>query len=737
MKELAGPILCLLLSLCSTLHADPLTLAGDNYDLLALDDGTVELRTPGGRVLITIAGYSLLWDPASTDGGTPSIEDQPDGSKAIRIAYRVAGDTTRQVRMEGLFRPDPGCVRVRFDLWAPDDTKVGGAGIMRCIGPGATAEKPLKMGRWTHHAGGGVPYEVPDGRLIECDWPDVSLFVAMSDTAVTHWAGDLYRHCPPEKVEPGHFAAELGLIVSPLSTSPREVAARWHNRPLAVGASTDQPFHLWESNSKPLPLEVKAANTSSSPCDVELSWRARNFKGSIICEGSKTDALRPGERISETLALPAPPRGMLFVEASAKSGDDEEFVRTSLAVLPPHEFKSGAESIFGIAAYFPVPSEADVLRLLKRMGVRWQRSGDSRALRKIGAQANHHGNPGSLDAYKDQPAEKDAYLRGLLEECKERGNPFIELGNEWNGVEGSGGDAAAESYVKDWLVPLSKIRQETGSKVKIMGPGLSGGDENFLQKVRDFGGWDLFDALSLHPGRGHYTPDFLGENGEYWNYLGTIRKVKAAVSKLGDKPIWVTEAYTATLPNNWWFDSYRHAAENVILTYALAMAEGIRNVQFYQLHDSVWYDVRGVNEKDPEYHHGLLFRDGSVKPSLLAYCTIAEALDRAKFVRWMKFSDAETRGLLFRSPDGPVAVLWNRADGYVLSQRTDEHASPEPWVDTWKTKTWAELPTAGTSVRVLNCIGEETTYLALNGTVRVPLDGAPRIVYGLSEKAGF
>ena len=207
-------------------------------------------------------------------------------------------------------------------------------------------------------------------------------------------------------------------------------------------------------------------------------------------------------------------------------------------------------------------------------------------------------------------------------------------------------------------MPLSKIRRETGSKVKVMSGGLSGADVKFLERVHNLGGWELFDALALHPGRGHYTPDYLGDKGEYWTYLGTIRKVKAMVSRLGDKPIWITEAYMATLPNNWWFDSYRLAAENMVLTYALAMAEGIRNVQLYQLHDSVWYDIGGVDEKDMEYHHGHLFRDGGIKPSLLAYCTIAEALDRAKFVRWMKFSDADTKGLLFRTPDGPVAVSY-------------------------------------------------------------------------------
>lgn len=731
--RLASLLCALLLLLCGALKAEPMTLPGDNYNLHAQDNGTIELRTPDGRVLVGIIGYDFVWVPIRTNGGVHSIEDQADGRKAIRVVYRMAGDDTGNVRIEGLFTPLPGCVRVRFELWLPEDVKVGGAGITQRIGADTVAEKRHKMGRWTRHAAGGVPYEVPDGRLLEYDWDGVSLFEAVNDNSVTHWSSESFVHCPPEKAEPGRFAAEMSLIVADPAATASEAAARYHNRPLALQVSTDRPFHLWESNAKPLPLDVKAVNTSANARDVELSWWARDFSGAFVRQGSKTAALPPGGRMCETESIPGPSRGILFVEVSLKSGSDEEFIRTTLAVLPPHEFKSGDESIFGIAGYFPLPSEADVHRLLKRMGVRWRRSGDSRALRSIGARANYLGLPDSIDAYKDQPEEKDAYLRGLLETCKKQDNPFLELGNEWNGVEGSGGPAAAESYVKDWLVPLSKIRRETGWKVKVMSGGLSGADVKFLERVYNFGGWEMFDALALHPGRGHYTPDYLGDKGEYWTYLGTIRKVKATVSRLGDKPIWITEAYAATLPNNWWFDSYRIAAENMVLTYALAMAEGIRNVQLYQLHDSVWYDIGGVNEKDMEYHHGLLFRDGSVKPSLPAYCTIAEALDRAKFVRWMKFPDADTKGLLFRTPDGPVAVLWNRADGYVLSEQSENYADPEPWVDTWKTKTLTELPAAGASVRVLNCIGEEITYPARNGVARVPLDGAPRIVYGLRD----
>lgn len=102
--------------------------------------------------------------------------------------------------------------------------------------------------------------------------------------------------------------------------------------------------------------------------------------------------------------------------------------------------------------------------------------------------------------------------------------------------------------------------------------------ENFIAG----GGWDLIDAFAYHPGRGNFTPDYIppgddwstGADGTYWNFYGGLRQLKALMAEHGEKEIWLTEAYAPTKPNSWWHDTYRHAAENVLLTLALAKAEG-------------------------------------------------------------------------------------------------------------------------------------------------------------------
>ncbi|MEW1722943.1 class I SAM-dependent methyltransferase [Streptomyces sp. NPDC093109] len=198
------------------------------------------------------------------------------------------------------------------------------------------------------------------------------------------------------------------------------------------------------------------------------------------------------------------------------------------------------------------------------------------------------------------------------------------------------------------------------------------------------------------------------------------------------------EAYAPTKPNSWWHDTYRHAAENVLLTLALAKAEGVTCVCWYQFHDSVLGMPQIADPDNVEYHYGLMNRDLSPKPSLLAYATAARVLDRATFRGHLTFSDPETFGLWFDTPEGPAVVLWNRADGYLLNtsgERTDGHfPAPEVWVDPWPTKTHLTV-TAGDAVRRLDSIGRSRQLTPAQGRVTLTLDGSPRVFYGLTPVA--
>ncbi|HEX2948075.1 MAG TPA: hypothetical protein VHV83_00650 [Armatimonadota bacterium] len=721
----------------------PLQLSAPGIKLLAQENGSVILQNMQGTPRITFDGYCLAWVPPATNGGTPSVVTTADGKQAIQVDYKVKDDTTGRVRMQAQFTPSPYRVHLRYDIWGPDDLKVGGAMIARQPAVNASPQSLVKAGLWTRDTDGGVPYETPDMRAVQYQWGDEKLILSLPGGNLG-WQDGWSMHFPPKKADAGHFVAEGDVML--ITSRPAAAAAWLAGRPLALDIWTDTPYNLWESAAKPLALQTQTVNTSSTARAVTLAWWARDFNGKLVAQANKTQQLTPGQAWNETLSFPAPRRGILFVEVQAKSGTDEVFSRTNLAVLPPHKFLSGDESIFGLSNYFALPNKEAVEQLMHRIGVRWLRFGSlaPERLAEFGITQNHHSQVPLTDAGMQDTAKRQAWLTQQLAQADAKHAMYWEMGNELNMSGGIGKGALAERYVKEYLLPADDIRKQSGARVKLMSVGLAGGDTGFLDKLYEAGGWNHLDAIAIHPGRGNYTPDYggdtwqVGEHGDYWNFLGSIKKVKETVAKYGEKPIFITEAYTCTHPNDWWNDTNRTAAENVVLQYALAAAEGVRVMDFYQLNDSVWWDQGGVNPKDREYYFGMLNRDLSPKPVLLGYATIAEALDQSKFVRWLKFTDPNTKGLLFNTPRGPMAILWSRADGYMLNTtRQGEHfATPEAWQNVWKTKVPVTLHATGAQVREIDCIGQERIISAKNGRAQLTLHGAPHIYYGLSSNIG-
>jgi len=319
------------------------------------------------------------------------------------------------------------------------------------------------------------------------------------------------------------------------------------------------------------------------------------------------------------------------------------------------------------------------------------------------------------------------------------GAEYFEVGNELNRPFNTG--AAAQAYIDKALRPVHDYVTATGANLKILNNGLAGMDEPWVENFIAGGGWDLVDGFAYHPGRGNFTPDYIpdgdwdaGATGKYWNFLGGLRKLQALMAVHGEKEIWLTEAYACTRPNAWWNDTYRAAAENVFLTLAIAKAEGIRNVCWYQFHDSVLGRPQVARPENVEYHFGLMNRDTSAKPSLLAYATAARAFDQAAPLGWLSFADPNHKGLLFDTPAGEAAVLWNRADGYVLNADHDPAGAyfpaPEPWVDHWPTKTPLKVKAAGSTLTQVDCIGQRRTLPAAAGCATAVLDGAPRLFIG-------
>lgn len=160
----------------------------------------------------------------------------------------------------------------------------------------------------------------------------------------------------------------------------------------------------------------------------------------------------------------------------------------------------------------------------------------------------------------------------------------------------------------------------------------------------------------------------------------------------------------------------------------------MESVQVYQLNDSTWHDIGGVNPKDVEYHYGMLMRDLSLKPAAMAYAATAEELDGAKFLKYLEFKakgDEEVKGMLFDTPRGDLAILYDRIDGYFQSRNTPDFKHAEPWVKAWPTERNHVFKAAGGEVTVINSIGRARKIPAADGKVTLKLSGSPVMVYGL------
>ncbi|MEV1244239.1 hypothetical protein ACIBO2_37020 [Nonomuraea sp. NPDC050022] len=727
-------------------QADTPSISADGITLTAGTDGGITVRDGGGVERIRLTGF-MTKDSVTgiqrTTGGTPSLVTLPDGTQAIQVDYTLPS-AAGGITVRGVFGVAAHRAKLRWEVGGSTTLIPAGFMLGRAVVSPSAPESFAALTTWNRDAGGGVPYETNAGVVYQETWADTRAYFRLATTTPA-WTNATWIHAPGTGTASA-AVTEADLVLG--SMRPAAGGTMGAGLPLGVEVWTDQPFSLWDAGGQAMALHAEVANGGSAARSVKLTWWARDFDGKTLAGGSVTGTVAAGAAWRQTFTVTSPPRGIVFTEVRATAGTDSAFARTNLAVLPPHTYQAGADSMFGIANYpwLLKPDTAAVVGLMKRIGIQRVR-------------ISYDGGPGLPPAALDAAgishnielagiplggtaAEVAAWADTNTQKAIGSGADYFEVANEVNKPWMSGETAAA--YVRDGLRPVRDRLTAAGAPTKVLNAGLAGMDHIWTKNFHDAGGWDLIDGFAFHPGRGNFTPDYApppeewtqGNNGSYWNFLGGLRKARETIAEYGHKELWMTEAYACTKPNSWWHDTYRQAAENVLLTLALAMAEGVKCVNWYQLHDSVLGKPQMADPANPEYHYGLMNRDLSAKPSMLAYATAAQVLDRATFVRWLKPADPDLKGLLFDTPEGPVSILWSRKDGYLLN--TDHapgatwFAAPEPWVDDWPTKTELKVAAAGRSVRELDCLGRERLLTTDDGKVKVRLDGAPRVYYGLT-----
>ncbi|WP_308755599.1 T9SS C-terminal target domain-containing protein [uncultured Bacteroides sp.] len=687
---------------------------------------------------------------------------EKDGRKTWVACYEMPSSVPGTASLTATFEAFPDRVDVRYTLSGLPTYFVAGwskrAEIL--FSPVCRDEAEIlpvvKLGVWKRDAKGGLPLEHADGQMFPYRIGDRMWYLAYDtgNKINANWSkNESYRPTVFVQEEGGCYTSCFSILSAGRDRSCETVSAQWHGRPFALVLTTGRTYNWWEDAKKPMRAEVTLANTSPQPRACVLKYTVHNYAGTCIDRKERSYDMKAGEQLVLPIEIrPETERELYFLEVSVEDGDGREqaFTRTNLALLPSHQFHSkGGENLMGLSAYWAIPDSAELKRLLGRMGVRWLRNGNTHSFDNI--EATFHNNINWRKKWKAE--ERDSLIRVCLRKMTANGNRIWEFGNELNmsspDIAGAGIGIGKAELVKpyvEWLKAIRKVQQEKDEwkSISLISFGIAGTDEVFLDRLVECAGWDLLDGIALHPGRGNFTPDYpvtapweefvKPDSGyQYWNYYGSIRLAKNFIKRHGgDKKLYLTEVYALDYPNHSWNDTPREAAENVLLSYALAAAEGVENALYYQLFNSVWFDHLGVRPENREYFFGMINRDLSFKPSLMAYCNTAEILDGARFKRWLRFDKEHpyVRGIEFDTPQGSLCILWDRSEGYRLNHPAGS-VFPEPWVSSWTKCEDLVLPSKGQSVVLVNAIGQRYQLDVHQNKVRIGLTGGAVAVYGL------
>ncbi|MGW1345111.1 hypothetical protein ACWCOV_28980 [Kribbella sp. NPDC002412] len=740
-----------------------ITDSAGTVSLVAVPDGAgapsyVKVLDGGGvhRFDLTTFEYAYMSGETKVVQRTTGIASiTPDGPQQFTIRYtapvgEVVGTFAVGLRKSRVRWDVTGVANLRADSFRFARTVIG-SGVVEAYDPVALWNRDRDP--VTGALRGGVPFETTNGVGYSYTWSDNRAFIRVPQSTKGFSNGG-YLHAAGTAVTSSSGYVESNLVLGVMRPHSAGVIAR--DGDLGIDLWTDQPFNLWTTGgAKTVNLQV--VNAGLTARTVRVDWVVRDWNNtSTTGTANGTVGARAVWNTSFQITLGG--RDVRFVEAvvydAAAPTTEIAFARTNLAVLSAFTYGDGDAGMFGMAnfAYLERPSTAAVLDLMQLIGMRWVRT----AYRNYN---NFGASPGpTVDALDAEGFAHNLQLAGelpwdggsatwaddMVGRAMYSGAQYYECGNELN-LTASGRTPA--EYVDNVLVPLRAAMTAKGATFKVMHCGLAGFPDQWIADFGAAGGWEHVDVLAYHPGRGNYVADYdpplPWSNETRWNFLGSLRKAKATAVAHADKELWLTEAYAVTRPNRWWSDTYRHAAENVLLQLALAKVYGVRGVTWYTLNDSIQFQPMEADPDNPEYHYGLLNRDLSPKPSLLAFATVARWLDQSTWLGWAALADPQLFGLVFDGPGGKVNILWSRKDGYLLNtdpdrripSSTEYYRTPEPWEDQWPTKTSTTLPTpaATTTVRELNCLGMDVaTHQASNSQVTVTLDGAPRIFIGLA-----
>ena len=627
--------------------------------------------------------------------------------------------------------------------------------------------------RWIRPTG-EHPWEVPGDTLYpdtECQVRRVSFgdpggaatgcLVMVSPQYDPDWIyGNNSQRAGSVRMSPaGEAPAECWLDLCFFSAAPGDIeapvwAARAAGRPVAVWLETGHTGNLFAPGER-VPVTCEVANVTQASRDCTLRLQVHDYAGRELLNETQSLSLQPEERRKITHDLPADVRGVWFVDAVASWDGGSEPVRTTVGILPERTATgTAAESPFGMAALIAAPERypdqypaETVLSMMQRIGVRWVRGGwfpfkdrisaeEERQVRQdIDLLARHGILPHvQLGSGLPKPEELHAF-RARLEASLSRFawvSDYVEIGNELNHAGVSG-----DQYVEGMLKPVHEVMRRVHPDGKIMCMGLGGVTRKWLGEFVQAGGMELIDVLSVHPGCHPRAPEYW-EGWHGWVFRPQMLDAMKAAREAGGKEVWITESYAPTPPGRSQVD-LRTSADYLVRNYICSLGIGVRVNEWYQFQDGVWFAQR-PNPDDIEYNFGIVYTDLTPKPAYVAYGTMTQQLEGARYVGRLDLGADDLYAARFERKGETVDVLWSYREKHETDlpwwppeNYKDASRKPaEPWVERWREPVEVTLPALRT-VTVTDIMGNSRDVDPTDGRVVLGLTGSPIYVRGVGE----
>ena len=247
--------------------------------------------------------------------------------------------------------------------------------------------------------------------------------------------------------------------------------------------------------------------------------------------------------------------------------------------------------------------------------------------------------------------EWSAWVTGTVAHYKDR----IHYWEVWN--EGNGGFNDEHHTTADYAV----LAAETFAAARKADPRAQVGltvasfDAPYLRHAvaaqLQAGRPDSFDYLCIHPyeiADGVSAPN--GEIPYLWMADRLKQALKAAGSAKPEAPVWITEVGRRLDSRPGQAVTEAAAARDLVKLYVLALAQGIRRVQ--------WFEAQDPAGEDQGF--GLLGRDGRPRASYTAFQTMTSALGlKPSSLGWLALGEkGRGYGFVFRGATAPVLVAW-------------------------------------------------------------------------------